>query len=57
MVVGLRKQQPLLKKEVLKANAETGQTNDTPNKNFLGAEVLDCDFSDITASGNYKLVV
>ena len=38
-------------------NAETGQTNDTPNKNFLGAEVLDCDFSDITASGNYKLVV
>jgi endoglucanase len=38
-------------------NAETGQTNDTPNKNFLGAEVLDCDFSDITANGNYKLVV
>ena len=38
-------------------NAETSQTNDTPNKNFLGAEVFDCNFSDVTADGNYKLVV
>ncbi len=38
-------------------NAETTQTNDTPNRNFLGAEVYDCDFSDVTADGNYRLVV
>ena len=38
-------------------NPETIQPNDTPNKNFLGAEVFDCDFSDITADGTYKLVV
>ncbi len=38
-------------------NAETSQTNDTPNKNFLGAEVLECDFSDVTGDGIYKLVV
>jgi uncharacterized protein YjdB len=38
-------------------NAETSQPNDTPDKNFLGAEVADCDFSDVTADGTYKLVV
>lgn len=38
-------------------NAETSQTNDTPDKNFLGAEVNDCDFSNITADGTYRLVV
>lgn len=38
-------------------NTETYQANDTPNKNFLGAEVYDCDFSDIKSEGTYKLVV
>lgn len=38
-------------------NPETDQVYDTPNKNFLGAEVYDCDFSDIVTEGNYKLVV
>jgi uncharacterized protein YjdB len=38
-------------------NAETGQPNDTPDKNFLGAEVYDCDFSDVTEDGTYYLVV
>ena len=38
-------------------NIETGQTKDTPNQNFLGAEVYDCDFSDVTEAGNYHLVV
>ncbi len=47
----------ILQKRKSATNAETSQTNDTPNKNFLGAEVLDCDFSDVTANGNYKLVV
>ena len=38
-------------------NTETYQVNDTPNKNFLGAEVYDCDFSDIKNEGTFKLVV
>jgi endoglucanase len=38
-------------------NPETGQPNDTPNRNFLGAEVYECDFSQVTAPGNYTLVV
>lgn len=38
-------------------NPETGHDNDTPNRNFLGAEVYECDFSDFSASGKYKLVV
>ena len=38
-------------------NAETTQPNDTPGKNFLAAEVMDCDFSDVTADGTYKLVI
>ncbi|MFA9389624.1 MAG: Ig-like domain-containing protein [Prolixibacteraceae bacterium] len=38
-------------------NEETGQQNDTPNRNFLGAEVYECDFTDVTSSGNYILVV
>ena len=38
-------------------NAETSQPSDTPNKNFLDAEVDDCDFSDVTTDGNYQLVV
>jgi endoglucanase len=47
----------IIQKRKPATNAETSQTNDTPNKNFLGAEVLDCDFSDITAEGTYTLVV
>jgi endoglucanase len=40
------------------ANAqETGQTADTPNNNFLGGEVYECDFSAFKTIGNYRLVV
>ncbi|MDD6209727.1 MAG: fibronectin type III domain-containing protein [Bacteroidales bacterium] len=38
-------------------NPETSQTNDTPNKNFLGAEVYECDFSTFNTSGKYRLAV
>lgn len=38
-------------------NQETGQANDTPDRNFLGAEVYECDFSAVTAPGTYTLVV
>lgn len=38
-------------------NAETGQPNDTPDRNFLGSEVYECDFSSITEDGTYLLVV
>ncbi len=38
-------------------NVETGQSKDTPNSNFIGADVYDCDFSDIATSGTYVLVV
>jgi hypothetical protein len=38
-------------------HAETGQTLDTPNRNFLGAEVYQCDFSSVTQPGNYRLAV
>lgn len=38
-------------------NAETTQGDDTPNKNFLGGEAYEADFSDITADGTYTLVV
>ncbi len=37
--------------------AETGQASDTPNANFLGAEVYECNFSAFTNSGNYVLAV
>ncbi|MFN8208357.1 MAG: Ig-like domain-containing protein [Bacteroidales bacterium] len=47
----------VIKKRKSAGNAETSQTNDTPNKNFLGAEVYECDFSDLTEDGNYQLVV
>ncbi len=46
-----------IRKRKSATNAETSQTNDTPNQNFLGAEVYDCDFSDITDDGTYYLVV
>ncbi len=38
-------------------NPETGQPNDTPNRNFLGAEVYECDFSSVTQPGTYILAV
>ncbi|MBV6652539.1 MAG: glycoside hydrolase family 9 protein, partial [Mameliella sp.] len=41
----------------LATNAETGRTGDTPFRNFLGAEVYDCDFSELTAPGEYILAV
>ena len=37
-------------------NRETNQF-DTPNQNFLGADVYECDFSSLTAPGTYKVVV
>ncbi|HSO87036.1 MAG TPA: Ig-like domain-containing protein [Draconibacterium sp.] len=49
--------QGAIQKRKTATNAETGQANDTPNKNFLGAEVYECDFSNIKTEGTYKLVV
>jgi endoglucanase len=40
-----------------KSNIETYQTNDTPNQNFLGADVYECDFSAFNSSGEYILAV
>lgn len=36
---------------------ETGQVGDTPNQNFLGGEVYECDFSAFNTPGEYRLVV
>ena len=36
---------------------ETGQSADTPNGNFLGAEVYECDFSSFTNAGRYLVAV
>lgn len=47
----------LVTKRKFATNAETGQPNDTPGQSFVGADVYDCDFSDITADGEYILVV
>jgi uncharacterized protein YjdB len=47
----------VIKKRKSAGNAETSQSNDTPNKNFLGAEVYECDFTNLTEDGNYQLVV
>lgn len=38
-------------------NPETSQTGDTPNANFLGADVYDCDFSRFTTPGRYVVAV
>ncbi len=40
-----------------KTNTETQQPNDTPNKNFLGADVYECDFSGFNTPGEYILAV
>jgi endoglucanase len=40
-----------------RSNEETGQTNDTPGRNFLGADVYECDFSGFNQTGDYVLYV
>ncbi|MBW6535320.1 MAG: glycoside hydrolase family 9 protein [Mariniphaga sp.] len=40
-----------------KNNIETLQPNDTPEKNFLGADVYECDFSTFNTPGEYYLAV
>jgi endoglucanase len=40
-----------------KTQRETNQPNDTPNGNFLGADVAECDFSKFTLPGNYVVAV
>ncbi len=40
-----------------KTNIETQQTNDTPNKNFLGADVYECNFSNFNTPGEYVLAI
>ena len=40
-----------------KTNIETQQPNDTPNKNFLGADVYECNFSGFNTPGEYILAV
>ncbi|NJK93935.1 MAG: hypothetical protein HC905_02515, partial [Bacteroidales bacterium] len=40
-----------------KTNAETGQITDTPNANFLSADVYECDFSSFNTPGEYVLKV
>lgn len=39
------------------ANPETGQGGATPNDNFLGAAVWECDFSALDTPGEYRVVV
>ncbi len=38
-------------------NKETFQTADTPDQNFLGADVYECDFSEFEVPGEYFLAV
>jgi hypothetical protein len=38
-------------------DTETGQTNDTPNANYQGADVYECDFSAFKTPGSYRLVI
>jgi endoglucanase len=38
-------------------NVETFHSGDTPNANFLGADVYDCDFSGFTTPGTYVVAV
>jgi hypothetical protein len=38
-------------------NEETGQALNTPNKNYLGAAVWECDFTAFTTPGTYRLSV
>lgn len=47
----------IMRKRKSADNPETGQDKDTPGKNFLGAEVYECDFSDLSEEGTYILSV
>jgi hypothetical protein len=38
-------------------NKETSSENETPNDNFLGSDVYEVNFSDVTQPGIYKLIV
>jgi endoglucanase len=40
-----------------KFSIETAWYNETPNGNFLGADVYECDFSNFNTEGNYKLSI
>ena len=40
-----------------KTNVETAYASDTPNQNFLGSDVADCDFSSFATAGEYVLAV
>jgi len=40
-----------------KENKETGQTHQTPDGNFLGSEVYECDFSSFEGEGTFQLCV
>ncbi len=40
-----------------KTNPETTQVGDTPNGNFLGADVWECDFSAFTTPGRYVVAL
>ena len=40
-----------------KTNAETGQITETPNGNFEGADVYECNFSAFNNPGDFKVVV
>lgn len=40
-----------------KTNVETGQATETPNANFLGSDVYECDFSSFKQTGKFRLVV
>jgi endoglucanase len=40
-----------------KTQRETTQASDTPNGNFLGADVAECDFSKFSVPGNYVVAV
>ena len=40
-----------------KDNVETGQASDTPNANFAGADVAECDLSGFSTPGEYLLAV
>jgi endoglucanase len=38
-------------------NQETFQPNNTPNENFSGADVYECDFSSYSTPGEYRIVI
>ncbi len=40
-----------------KNNQETGQPDETPENNFLGADVYEADFSGLSAPGNYRVAI